>query len=109
MKNKRLINKKSKSGIMEQVFKDFSISQEYVIYFMCSAILLLTIAILEDSSAVPFIAFVAGLIAIFLSFLTCWDLIAVGITKHRVAGIIFGIFTLILFLGLIYDFIKAIV
>lgn len=94
---------------MEQVFKDFSLSMEYVVYFICSAILLLTISILEDSTAVPFIAFVAGLIAIFLSFLTCWDMIAVGITKHKIAGIIFGIFTLFLFLGLIYDFIQAIV
>ena len=93
---------------MEQVFKDFSLSMEYVIYFICSAMLLLTISILEDSTAVPFIAFVAGLITIFLSFLTCWDMIAVGITKHKIAGIIFGIFTLFLFLGLIYDFIQAI-
>ena len=109
MKSKKLINRTGKTKGMEQVFKDFSLSQEYVIYFVCSAVLLLTIVILENMINVPFLAFVAGLIAVFISFLTCWDMIAVGITKHRVFGIVFSLITLLLFLGLIYDFIQAII
>jgi len=94
---------------MEQVFKEFSLGLEYVIYFMCTAILLMTIVLLESKMNVSFLAFLAGLIAIFLCFLTCWDMIAVGIRKHTVFGIFLSIITLILFLGLIYDFIQAIV
>jgi hypothetical protein len=94
---------------MEQVFKEFSLGMEYVIYFICTAVLLLTIVLLESNVSVSFLAFIAGLIAIFLSFLTCWDMISVGIRKHTVFGVILSIFTLLLFLGLIYDFIQAIV
>ncbi len=94
---------------MEQVFKEFSLGMEYVIYFICIAILLITIVLLESKVSVAFLAFLAGMIAIFLCFLTCWDMIAVGIRKHTVFGVILSIVTLILFLGLIYDFIQAIV
>lgn len=93
---------------MEQVFKEFSLSLEYVIYFICTSVLLLTIVLLESQVSVSFLAFLAGLICIFLCFLTCWDMIAVGIRKHTVLGILLGLFTLLLFLGLIYDFIQAI-
>ncbi|MBW2986467.1 hypothetical protein KY333_03795 [Candidatus Woesearchaeota archaeon] len=94
---------------MEQVFKEFSLGLEYVIYFICTAVLLLTIVLLESNINVSFLAFIAGIIMIFLCFLTCWDLIAVGIRKHTVFGVILSIVTLLLFLGLIYDFIQAIV
>ncbi len=93
---------------METIFKEFPISLEYVVYFVCTAILLLAVAILESKNGGSFIAFLAGIVAIFFAALTCWDLISIGITKHRIAGIIFLIITLFLFLGLIYDFIQAI-
>lgn len=92
---------------METIFKEFPISLEYVVYFMCTAVLLLSISFLEVKAGVAFMAFLAGIIAIFLAMLTCWDLISIGITKHRVFGIIFLIITLFLFLGLIYDLIQA--
>ncbi len=92
---------------METVFKEFPISLEYVVYFLSTAILLLSIVFLEFRASLAFLTFVAGLIAIFFSFLACWDLIAIGITKHRLFGIIFAIVTLFLFLGLIFDFIQA--
>ena|GEM_PF-5627672 len=94
---------------MEPVFKEFSIGLEYVIYFICTTIVLIAIVLLESNTSVVFLTFIAGIIAIFLSFLTCWDMIAVGIRKHTVFGILLSILTLFLFLGLIYDFIQAIV
>jgi len=94
---------------METVFKEFSMGLLYVVYFLCICILFISIVLLESKTSVSFLSFIAGLIAIFLSFLCCWDMIAVGIRKHKVAGIILSIFTLFLFLGLIFDFIQAIV
>jgi hypothetical protein len=93
---------------MEPVFKEVPLSVEYLVYLVCTCVLLLAIAILESKTTVPFLAFFAGLIAIFMSFLACWDLIAVGVRKHTIFGVIFGIITLFLFLGLIFDFIQAI-
>ena len=93
---------------MDPVFKEIPLSVEYLVYLVCTCVLLLAIAILESKSTVPFLAFFAGVIAIFLSFLACWDLIAVGIKKHTAFGIIFAVITLFLFLGLIFDFIQAI-
>lgn len=95
--------------VMETVFKEFSIGMLYVVYFICSSILFLTIVLLESNTSIPFLTFIAGLIAIFLCFLSCWDMIAVGIRKHTVLGVILAIVTLFLFLGLIFDFIQAIV
>lgn len=92
---------------METVFKEFPISLEYVVYFICTAVLLVSISFLEVKAGAAFMAFLAGIIAIFFAFLACWDLMSIGIVKHRVFGIIFFIITLILFLGLIYDFIQA--
>ncbi len=94
---------------METVFKEFSMGLLYVIYFICTSMLLIAIVLLESKTSVPFLTFIAGLIAIFLCFLSCWDMIAVGIRKHTVAGVILSIITLFLFLGLIFDFIQALV
>lgn len=94
---------------METVFKEFSMGMLYVVYFICTAVLFLTIVLLESSTRLAFLTFLAGLIAIFLCFLSCWDMIAVGIRKHTVLGVILSILTLFLFLGLIFDFIQAIV
>lgn len=92
---------------METIFKEFPISLEYVVYFLSTAILLLSIVFLEFKANLAFLTFIAGMIAIFFSLLACWDLVAIGITKHRVFGIIFGLLTLFLFLALIFDFIQA--
>ena len=93
---------------MENIFKEFSLGLLYVVYFVCLCILLISLVLLESRTSLAFLSFIAGLIAIFLSFLCCWDMIAVGIRKHRVAGILLAIITLFLFLGLIFDFIQAI-
>ncbi|MEM4264048.1 MAG: hypothetical protein QW666_04115 [Candidatus Woesearchaeota archaeon] len=93
---------------METIFKEFPISLEYVVYFSCTSVLLLAIAILESKNGAAFLAFLSGIISIFFALLSCWDLMSIGIIKHRVFGIIFFIITLFLFLGLIYDFIQAI-
>lgn len=92
---------------METIFKEFPISLEYVVYFICTAVLLLSISFLEAKAGVAFMAFLAGIIAIFFAMLACWDLMSIGIMKHRIFGIVFLIITLFLFLGLIYDFIQA--
>ena len=92
---------------METIFKEFPISLEYVVYFICTTVLLLSVSFLEARAGAAFLAFLAGIISIFFSLLACWDLMSIGITKHRVFGIIFFIVTLFLFLGLIYDFIQA--
>lgn len=92
---------------MEPVFKEFSLGLEYVVYFICTCIVLISIVLLESSTKVVFLSFVAGLIAVFFCFLACWDLIAAGIKKHRVIGVLFAVFNLVLFLALIFDFIQA--
>lgn len=94
---------------MDNVFKEFSLSMLYVVYFLCICILLISIVLLESKTSLAFLSFIAGLIAVFLSFLCCWDMVAVGIRKHTIAGVLLAVINLFIFLGLIFDFIQAIV
>jgi hypothetical protein len=92
---------------MDTIFKEFPISLEYVVYFLSTAILLLSIVFLEFRASLALLTFIAGLIAVFFCMLTSWDLVAIGIARHRIFGVIFAIITVFLFLGLIFDFIQA--